>query len=90
MKRVEVFGSVLCPYCHQARRFLKGRGIAFDYFEIPMIAGFKFPTRRYREMKRRSGGQATVPQIFVDGAYYGDEDTLIEDERSGRIDTVFR
>lgn len=90
MKRVEVFASVFCPYCHKARSFLKRHGIAYEWIEVPMVLGFKLPTRSFKEMKRRSGGETTVPQIFVDGRYYGDEDTLDRDERSGKIDTIFR
>lgn len=88
MKKVEVFGSVLCPYCHQAKSFLKKHGIGFEWKEIAIIAGIKLPTGNFKEMKRRSGGKTTVPQIFIEGAYYGDEETLIADERSGRIRTV--
>lgn len=90
MKKVEVFGSNLCPYCHKAKAFLKKHKIPFAWREIAMVAGVKLPTSNFKEMKRRSAGQTTVPQIFVDGQHYGDEDTLFADERSGRLDTVFR
>lgn len=55
-----------------------------------MFAGMKFPTKNFKEMKRRSKGETTVPQIFVDGKHYGDEDTLVADERQGRLNSVFR
>lgn len=90
MKRIEVFGSVLCPYCQQAKAFFKRHEIPFEWKEVAIIAGFKLPTGNFKEMKQRSGGQTTVPQIFVDGAYYGDEDTLSDDERKGRLDALFR
>lgn len=90
MKKVEIFGSVLCPYCHQAKAFMKRHGIAFEWKEVLMLAGVKLPSKNFKEMKRRSKGQTTVPQIFVDGEHYGDEDTLTADERKGRLDTVFR
>lgn len=90
MKNVEVFGSKLCPYCIKAKAFLNKHKIAFKWKEVAMVAGVKLPTSNFKEMKRRSGGESTVPQIFVDGRHYGDEDTLFEDERSGRLDTVFR
>lgn len=89
MKRVEVFASVFCPYCHKAKALLKEHDIAFEWIEVPMLLGFKLPTRSFTEMKRRSGGETTVPQIFVDGEYYGDEDTFVEDERSGKLGTKF-
>ncbi|MBK1879469.1 glutaredoxin domain-containing protein [Pelagicoccus mobilis] len=90
MKKVEVFGSKLCPYCLQAKAFLNKHKIAFHWKEVAMVAGVKLPTSNFKEMKRRSKGETTVPQIFVDGKHYGDEDTLADDERKGRLDTVFR
>lgn len=87
--RVEVFGSVMCPYCYQARNFLKRHGIAYSYREVWMLLGFKLPTKSFREMKARSGGVTTVPQIFVNGEYYGDEDTLSADEQAGRLGEIF-
>lgn len=84
--RVEVFGSLFCPYCSQAKRFLREKGIAYRYREVPMVLGFKLPLPVFLEMKRRSGGQKTVPQIFVDGVYYGDEERLFADDRDGKLD----
>lgn len=90
MKKVEVFGSKLCPYCRKAKAFLQQHKIPFQWKEVAMVAGVKLPTSNFKEMKRRAKGESTVPQIFVDGEHYGDEDTLFADERSGRLDTVFR
>lgn len=86
---MEVFGSMFCPYCRQARRFLDEKAIAYEYREVPMLFGWKPPTGIFREMKRRSGGQTTVPQIFVGGAHYGDEERLFADEKSGRLGESF-
>ena len=90
MSQVEIYSSDLCPYCRLAKRILKEEGITFEELGIWMIPGWKFPTRNFREMKRRTGGKTTVPQIFIDGDYYGDDDTLVADRKSGRLDAVFR
>lgn len=89
MKKVELFGSMLCPYCRKAKTFLKKHKIAFEWREVAIVAGVKLPTSNFKEMKRRSKGETTVPQIFVDGRHYGDEDTLAADERTGRLQSVF-
>ena len=86
---VELFGSIFCPYCHQARRFLAEKGIPYEYREVPMVLGIKLPLKSYLEMKRRSGGKTTVPQIFVDGEYYGDEERLFADDGAGRLAEFF-
>ena len=89
MKSVELFSSNLCPYCRKTKQVLNARGIPFTERKITMIAGVKLRTHAFKEMKRRSGGKTTVPQIFVDGKYYGDDDTLDADITSGRIKSVF-
>lgn len=86
--RVEVFGSVFCPYCSQVRRYLAEKGISYTYREVPMLFGFKFPLKAYREMKSRSGGQKTVPQIFIDGVYFGDEERLFAEDGEGKLDVL--
>ncbi|MBC2607580.1 glutaredoxin domain-containing protein [Pelagicoccus albus] len=89
MKDVELFGSKQCPYCRKAEDILKKHRIPYKWKEVAIVAGVKLPTGNFKEMERRSGGQTTVPQIFVDTKHYGDEDTLMADERSGKLATVF-
>ena len=37
---------------------------------------------------RRSGGQTTVPQIFIDGRHIGGCDDLMALERAGKLDDL--
>ena len=46
--------------------------------------------RNYKEMVERSGGQTTVPQIFVDGEYLGDEETMVALEKRGELDAALK
>jgi Glutaredoxin and related proteins len=41
-------------------------------------------------MIARSGGRATVPQIFIDGRHVGDSDDLAALEAAGRLDPLLR
>jgi len=88
-RSVEIFSSNLCPYCRQTKKLLGAKGIAFTERKITMIGGMKIPDKHFKEMKRRSGGKTTVPQIFIDGAYFGDDDTLDDAISSGRFNTLF-
>lgn len=89
-REVESAGSLFCPYTKQATRFFQEKGISFVYKEVPMIFGWKLPLKNYLEMKRRSNGVKAVPQIFISGDYYGDEERLFADDRNGRLDAVLR
>jgi len=53
-----------------------------------MIFGWKLPFKNYLEMKRRSNGVKAVPQIFISGEYYGDEERLLVDDHNGRFDAA--
>ncbi len=85
---VEIFGSLFCPYTKQATRFLDEKGVSYVYKEVPMLFGWKLPLKNYLEMKRRSGSKKTVPQVFIAGEYFGDEEKLFADDRDGSLDAA--
>ncbi len=85
---IEIYSSIFCPYCHKAMGMLRRSGFSFRKIEIPMILGWKPPTRQFKEMVRRSGGERTVPQIFINGAYFGDDDTLKACVNDGKLENL--
>jgi glutaredoxin 3 len=46
------------------------------------------PTSTYREMRGRSGGRDSVPQIFIGGRHIGGCDDLFELEGRGELDRL--
>jgi len=90
MSKIEIYSSRLCPYCWLARSLLNKKGVSYTIKGVPLIFGWKLPTRNYKEMVERSGGQTTIPQIFVDGEHIGDEDTLQELEQKGELERVLK
>jgi glutaredoxin 3 len=80
MARIEIYTTPFCPYCFRAKALLIAKGVAFEEIDVMME-----PKRR-AEMKERSGGGKTVPQIFVDGQHLGGSDELAELDREGRLD----
>ncbi len=86
MPKVEIYLSPFCGYCWKARLMLRRKGIRYTRIPIRFYFGFKLPTANYREMLRRTGGDGTIPQIFVDGEYLGTEEALDELERRGELE----
>ena len=84
MAKVEIYTTMMCPYCHAAKRLLKQKGVDFIEFD----ATFKPEARR--EMTERAAGNYTVPQIFVDGVHIGDCDTLYRLDHEDRLDTILK
>ena len=71
-----------CPYCVQAKRILKSKGVeAIEEIRIDTN-----PAERSAMMERT--GRRTVPQIFIGETHVGGCDDLHALERSGRLDAL--
>jgi glutaredoxin 3 len=62
MKKLTVYSKTVCPYCVQAKAFLKSKGILFDEVNIETS-----PEAREFIMAE---GHRTVPQIYIDGKIF--------------------
>jgi glutaredoxin 3 len=80
MQTVKMYTTAVCPYCIQAKRVLKSRGVeAIE--EIRVDAN---PEERMRMMEIT--GRRTVPQIFIGATHVGGCDDLMAlDERGGLL-----
>ena len=82
MADIEIYASPFCGFCYRAKRLLDAKGVV--YREIDVLGA---PQRR-EEMIARTGGRATVPQIFVDGRHIGGSDELAALEADGALDAL--
>jgi glutaredoxin 3 len=76
---VTMYSTAVCPYCLQAERLLKARGVS----EITKIRVDQDPARR-DEMIARTG-RRTVPQIYIGDTHVGGYDDLAALERAGKL-----
>ena len=79
MARVEIYTTMLCGYCHAAKRLLAERGAAFVEYDV---SGDR---ERRAAMTRRAGGGTTVPQIFINDRHVGGCDDLYALDRAGKL-----
>ncbi len=82
MPRVEIYTKTFCSYCYRAKHLLDSKRIEYKEHEVVWGGPEK------QAMIERSGGQTTVPQIFIDGAHIGDCDALFELEGQGKLDEL--
>lgn len=82
MKKVEIYTSPLCGYCHAAKRLLTEKGVSFVEVDVTR------ETQKRQEMMTRASGRHTVPQIFVGGAHVGGYDDLAALDRAGKLDPL--
>ena len=82
MSSVEIYTSPFCGYCHRAKTLLSSKKVAFTEIDVMSTPGAR------QEMERRSAGERTVPQVFIDGRPIGGSDQLAELERAGKLDSL--
>lgn len=82
--RIEIYTTLLCPYCHMAKKLLKQKNLAFDEIDVTADA----ETRRI--MTKRAEGRHTVPQIFINDMAIGGCDDLMVLEQSGKLEQLLQ
>ncbi|MFQ5768296.1 MAG: glutaredoxin 3, partial [Acidobacteriota bacterium] len=78
---VVVYSKDYCPYCHQAARLLREKGVLFQEIDVGADRALE------EEMIRRSG-RITVPQIFISQTHVGGCDDLYALEARGELDPL--
>ena len=82
MAKIEIYTTMLCPFCFRAKGLLKQKGVEFDEIAVDMDMA------KRREMMERANGGHTVPQIFIDDQSIGGFSELSELEMCGELDEM--
>jgi glutaredoxin 3 len=84
MPAIVMYATAMCPYCVQAERFLKAKGVG----EIAKVRVDLEPARRH-EMVQRTG-RRTVPQIYIDDFHVGGYDDLVALDQAGGLQPLLQ
>ena len=79
MAKVEIYTSMLCGYCHAAKRLLKQKGVDYTEYDVGC------DVEKRAKMTELAGGRTSVPQIFINGIHVGGSDELYALERDGKL-----
>lgn len=79
MPKVIMYSTAVCPFCINAERLLKSKGVA----EIDKIRIDLDPDKRDEMMSKT--GRRTVPQIYIGEQYIGGFDDLAALDRAGGL-----
>lgn len=82
MAKVEIYTTMMCPYCTAAKRLLKAKNVAFLEHDVTFDRGGR------TKMSSLAGGKTSVPQIFIDGAHIGGCDDLHALDGAGGLDKL--
>jgi glutaredoxin 3 len=84
MTRIRLYRIETCPYCDRAERLLERKGVR-ERVDVIRIDDSK---KAFAEMARLTGGQRTVPQVFVGDRHLGGFDDLVELDMDGELDDL--
>ena len=82
--KVEIYTGVACGYCMRALCLLDSKNTTYEQIDTSMNSAFR------AEMRSRSGGRHTVPQIFIGNEHIGDCEELFRLENAGHLDSLLR
>ena len=76
---ITMYTTATCPFCIQAERYLKAKGVAaIDFIRVDLD-----PSLRRTMMEKT--GRRTVPQIYIDGVHVGGYEDLVALDRAGGL-----
>ncbi len=82
MPKILMYTSAVCPYCMNAERLLKNKGV----MEIDKIRIDLQPELRAEMMEKT--GRRTVPQIYIGARHVGGFDDLRALDLAGELDKL--
>lgn len=84
MTKVEIYTTLMCPYCTRALQLLRKKEIVFEQIDVSMDSDLR------QSMRCRAGGRSSVPQIFIDDKHIGGCDDLIALELAGHLEILLK
>mgnify|MGYP001283345261 CR=1 FL=1 len=79
-KNVIIYTNSLCGFCYSAKSLLKSKNIPFKEIDIDL------DYEKRNEMIKKSGGRASVPQIFFKNHHIGGCDDLFKLEKENGLE----
>lgn len=79
--KVEVFTAQWCPHCRYPKDLFKKKGVPFIEIDIG-------DDKTRSALVKRTGGERSIPQIFINGEHIGDEEELMRLEKTGALDIL--
>lgn len=79
MKKIEIYTTKYCGFCHRALQLLRSRNLEFN--EVSVDGDPKLR----EEVSQRAGGYSTVPMIFIDQEFIGGFTELYAIDREGKL-----
>ena len=84
MKKVVIYTGPMCNYCSAAKHLLNKKKVDYIEFDIAI------DQTKMQEMRERTKGARTIPQIFIGETYVGGYNELKALEIAGTLDSLLK
>ena len=84
MKPVKIFTTTYCGYCVRAKDLLKRKGVSYEEVDVTG------DDQARASLVEKSGGQRTVPQIFIGETHVGGYSDLALLDQEGRLEPLLQ
>jgi len=82
MRETTIYTRQFCGFCTRAKSLLSAKGVKYDEIDVTHD-----PDQR-AQMRSRSGGRNTLPQVFIGHLHVGGCDELYALEAKGALDPL--
>ena len=83
MKKIVIWTFRTCPFCVKSKKLLNKLNIEYEVIQIP------FGDSRLNELEKKTGC-STLPQLFVNDEFIGDNSKLHELHREGLLEDILK
>jgi glutaredoxin 3 len=80
-REIKLYTWAHCPYCNNAKRLLKAKGLAYTDIDI-------YQDEKMRRQLEQQTGQRTVPFVFIGETFIGGFSELQAIDASGQLDKL--
>ena len=82
MKKVVIYTGPMCNYCSAAKHLLNKKKVDYIEFDIAI------DQTKMQEMREKTNGARTIPQIFIGETYVGGYNELKALEAEGKLNSL--
>ena len=82
MPKIEIYTAMACPYCMRAVGLLSSKKVVFEEIDVTLSS------IKRQNMRDRTNGLTSVPQIFVNNNHIGGCDDLFRLDQAGHLDKL--
>ena len=84
MSKIEIYTRDLCVFCDNAKNFFTSKNLPYIEYNIHDDPSF------LEIMLKKSNGQKTMPQIFIDDHHIGGFSNLVEIINNGEFNKMIK